>query len=337
MDPITQGAFGATFAQLNRSRVSLGKAALIGALAGMSPDLDILIRSKSDPLLALEYHRHFTHSLFFIPIGAFICACTFYFVFAKRWGLRFYQVFLCSLIGYATHALLDGCTSYGTQLLWPFSDRRFAWDTISVIDPLVTLPLLVFIYLAIRKGRFFTYLGLGWMALYFICAEIQHLRALDFGHKLAKERVGEYKNLQAKPSFANIWVWKVIYETDQSYFVEAVRPGLGSYRSWRGASINKLDLERDLPWLDKQSQQARDIERFRWFSDGFIAIDPNHPQRIIDIRYSMLPHEIAALWGIELSNTASEDEHVQYVTTRERSDEAFVTLWKMIKGVKKLE
>ncbi|KAG1707756.1 ADP,ATP carrier protein 1 [Nymphon striatum] len=45
MDPITQGAFGAVFAQTQGKTKDLAKAAIIGALAGMAPDLDILIRS----------------------------------------------------------------------------------------------------------------------------------------------------------------------------------------------------------------------------------------------------------------------------------------------------
>ena len=72
MDPVTQGAFGAVFAQLKGRQKDLAKAGVIGALAGMAPDLDILIRSDTDPLLALEYHRHFSHSLSFIPIGGLI-------------------------------------------------------------------------------------------------------------------------------------------------------------------------------------------------------------------------------------------------------------------------
>src|SRR5690606_29471703 len=49
----------------------------LGALGGMAPDLDVIIRSASDPLLALEYHRHFTHSLAFIPIGGLLVAAPF--------------------------------------------------------------------------------------------------------------------------------------------------------------------------------------------------------------------------------------------------------------------
>lgn len=66
MDPVSQGTLGAVFAQTQGSAKYLGKAALIGALAGMAPDLDVLIRSNEDPLLFLEFHRQFTHSLLFI-------------------------------------------------------------------------------------------------------------------------------------------------------------------------------------------------------------------------------------------------------------------------------
>ena len=45
-----------------------------------------------------------------------------------------------STIGYATHGIIDSLTSYGTQLFWPFSNDRFATNTISIIDPLFTLP-----------------------------------------------------------------------------------------------------------------------------------------------------------------------------------------------------
>jgi hypothetical protein len=38
---------------------------------------------------------------------------------------------------------------------------------------------------------------------------------------------------------------------------------LAKSKVYPGDSVPKLDLERDFPWLDHKSQQARDIERFR--------------------------------------------------------------------------
>ena len=77
MDPVSQGAFGAIFAQTVSGKRKYIAGAILGCLAGLAPDLDILIRSSSDPLLGLEFHRQFTHSLVFIPFGALIVAlCT---------------------------------------------------------------------------------------------------------------------------------------------------------------------------------------------------------------------------------------------------------------------
>ncbi len=335
MDPITQGAFGAVFAQTQGKKKDLAKAAVIGALAGMAPDLDIIIRSADDSLLALEYHRHFTHSLLFIPFGGLICSLFLHPLLGRRFGVSFLQTLLWCIIGFATHGLLDGCTSYGTQLLWPLSDKRFAWDIISIIDPLVTIPLLTLIILAARrKARRYVILALVWLALYFGFSAFQHQRALDEGEKLALSRGLAIENIEAKPSFANILIWKVITTTKNSYYVDAIKLGWKKPFVWEGKIANKLNIARDLPWLNiesqKNSQQRKDIERFRWFSDGYIALDQKNPNRVVDIRYSLLPQEIQPLWGIELSPSASSEEHVEFYNERGDGGKEAQKLWKML-------
>ena len=117
MDPLSQGTVGAAFAQSVSNKNNIFKIGFIGFLAGLTPDLDVLIQSSTDPILSLEYHRQFTHSLFFIPFGSLIVALLI-FPLVKR-SMGFKTVYLASLLGYATHGLLDACTSYGTQLFWP--------------------------------------------------------------------------------------------------------------------------------------------------------------------------------------------------------------------------
>ena len=68
MDPFTQGVVGAVAAQQKAKNQNTLIPAIFGFFAGMAADLDVLIRSSSDPILALEFHRQFTHSLIFIPI-----------------------------------------------------------------------------------------------------------------------------------------------------------------------------------------------------------------------------------------------------------------------------
>ena len=44
--------------------------AIAGAAAGVLPDADALIQSGADALLVLDYPRHFTYALAFVPSGA---------------------------------------------------------------------------------------------------------------------------------------------------------------------------------------------------------------------------------------------------------------------------
>ncbi|MFQ0976268.1 metal-dependent hydrolase [Vibrio campbellii] len=332
MDPFTQGLVGASLSLSASKKQHLVAAGALGLLAGMAPDLDILIRSTKDPLLFLEFHRQFTHSLFFIPIGSFICALILHPLIAKKGGLSFKQSWWYCALGYATHGLLDACTSYGTQLLWPFTNTRYSWSTVSVIDPLFTLPILFTLILGLMKcNPWYPRIAVAWALAYLTFGMFQRDRAEEAGWALAEARQHTPQRLEAKPTFANTLVWKVIYETERHYYVDAIRAGR-SIKTYTGESIAKLNVAADFPWLDPASQQAKDIERFRWFSDGFIASDSNHALRVIDVRYSIVPNEFNALWGIELSETADKGTHVEYTTHRDSSQQSRQAFIEMLKG-----
>ena len=330
MDPLSQGVLGASLPQASSSRQQVAVAGLFGFLAGMTPDLDVLIRSSNDPLLFLEYHRQFTHSLIFIPVGGLLCGLLLFFIIGRRKGLSWRRSVLYCTLGYGTHALLDACTTYGTQLFWPFSSTRFAWNSVSIIDPLFTLPMLVLVVAAARKKRpHYAQIALVWALVYLSFGAIQRDRAEAVGWELARQRQHQPARLEAKPSFANLIVWKIVYETSDRYYIDAVRVAAGS-KIYPGGSVEKLDIARDLPWLDPQSQQARDIERFRWFSNGYIARDPDNNNRIIDVRYSMIPNEVKALWGIELSPRAGPRQHAHYRTLRDSGNSNMGAFWRML-------
>jgi inner membrane protein len=319
MDPVSQAVVGSAAAQ-SISKKQFVSAGILGCLGGMAPDLDVLIRSSTDPLLFLTYHRHFTHSLLFIPIGGLICALVLHQLIGKRQDLSFKQSYLYCTVGYATHALLDACTTYGTMLFWPFSDVRIAWNMVSVIDPLFTIPLLLLVIAAaLKKNPWLARIALLWAVTYPSLGLLQHDRAIAVGYQIAQQRGHNPTRLEAKPSFGNILVWKVVYEYDQYFYVDAVRAGINT-KIFIGDRAAKLDTNRDFPWLDKSSQQAKDIERFRWFSIDYLAIDPDNTNRVIDVRYSMVPNQIAPLWSIELSASAKPAEHVKYLTNRDASD-----------------
>jgi inner membrane protein len=332
MDPVTQGVLGASVPQALSQKKTIVAATLFGAISGMAPDLDSLIRSDTDPLLYLEYHRQFSHSLIFIPIGSLICALVFYFLFARRWQISFKLTYLFCLLGYATHGLLDACTSYGTQLLWPFSTERFAWNSISIVDPLFTLPLLALVVIGFRKkNHLYARIALGWVIIYQSLGFYQNYRVAEVGAALAQQRGHTPIRLEAKPSFGNLLLWKVIYEVEDGYYTDAVRaaPTLTVYP---GEFMPRLNVERDLPWLDKDSQQAKDLARFNWFSRGYLSLDPNNPLRVTDMRYSMVPNEAKGMWSIWFDQNAAKTEHVVMKQDRDTSGPRQKSFLKMLRN-----
>ena len=333
MDPVSQGAVGAAFAQSAAKKENIILIGFIGFLAGLAPDLDVLIRSEDDPILFLEYHRQFSHSLFFIPIGSFFVAL-FIFPFVRSLiSLR--MVYIASFLGYATHGLLDACTSYGTQLFWPFSDQRVTWNNISIVDPIFTVPIVILLAIAITKRkRIFSFIAIGWIIFYLSLGFIQYERTLSAAMDLANSRGHNAERMTLKPSFGNLILWKSIYQHEETYYVDAIRTVHSS--TWcLGESIEMFDYQYHLPSLDKDSQQAKDIERFRWFSQDYLGYDDKN-SLVTDIRYSMIPNQIAPMWGLVIDTEQSIDDHATWWTSRSL-DQSQLDLFKEMLSGKKCE
>ena len=315
MDPISQGVVGAMLAQCVAPRAQRPGVTLVGALSAMSADLDVLIRSDSDPLLHLDFHRHFTHSLLFAPIGGLLAALILW-PFVRRFT-GWSSTLRASVAGYATAGLLDACTSYGTHLLWPFSDERIAWSCISIVDPVFTLVLLVLVGLACRRHRrWLPWVALSFAASYLSLGVVQRDRAEAALVEHARERGHSPSRVTVKPTIGNLILWRGIYRDADTWHVAAVRAGAGAPMVTEGDSAPALDGPP--PGIPSQSVVADDVERFRRFSDGTLCRVPEHPTRITDLRYARLPHRIAPLWAIDYDPQHPE-QHVRFETFRKLS------------------
>jgi inner membrane protein len=331
MDPLSQGTVGAALAQSSASKKNIFKISVIGFLAGLAPDLDVLIQSSTDPILSLEYHRQFSHSLFFIPFGALIVALLIFPLVKKSMNLK--TVYIASLLGYATHGLLDACTSYGTLLFWPFSNERVTWNNISIIDPLFTIPALILAVTAIKtKKRIFSFFSIGWIIFYLSLGLVQYERALSAANDLAESRGHNPERLTLKPSFGNLILWKSIYQHEQTFYVDAIRT-VRSSTVCLGESIEIFDYQQHLSGLDKESQQARDVERFRWFSQDYLGFD-EEKNLVTDVRYSMLPNQIQPMWGLVIDDQRDTNAHAIWWTGRDLDQSQWDTFIEMLSGVK---
>lgn len=330
MDLLTQGLLGAACAMSVARRTELRPALAIGFVAGMLADADVLIRSASDPLLTLEYHRHFSHALLFIPLGALLAALLCAWPARQRLGFR--RVYWYALFGYLPSGLLDACTSYGTQLLWPFSDARIAWNIVSVIDPLFSLALAAGLLFgawrrAIAPVRFWLAVAL----LYLGVGLSQRERAEAYAAQVAADRGHNYLRLEAKPTLGNLLLWRVVYDLGAQFRVDAVRVTPWSRpRLYPGTIVSRFDPA-ELADLPADALLRRDVARFEHFSDGYLVRHPDHPDVVGDLRYAMLPNDVRPLWGIEVDR-AQPDRHTPFLAFRRFTAEDRRTFLTMLRG-----
>lgn len=331
MDPLTHTLLGATAGHA-LFHPKLGRvAALAGGLAGLLPDADVFIRSSADPLLAIEYHRHFTHALAFAPVGGTLVSAVC--CLNSRWRSGWFWLWLCSTLAYLSHCLLDAATSYGTQLLWPFSAQRSGWDFISIIDPLFTLPLAIGLVWALRTRQSRpAAAALILAATYLLLGGMQQARAVDALRRLATVRGHAIERFEAMPALANNLIWRTLYLHDGRIYSDRVRVGWFSLptvaEGWSLPRVTEVDLT--------ESERAREtgsgaFQRFSWFSDGWVARKPGDSTVLGDSRYTLSADAFDPVWGIRYtaSNAPSAIEWVDRARTRRIQIREY---WKEIAG-----
>ncbi|MBT3204468.1 MAG: metal-dependent hydrolase [Gammaproteobacteria bacterium] len=319
MDLLTQGLLGTSIALAVAKPDEIKKAGIIGLLAGLAADVDFFIRSNSDPLLNLEFHRHFTHSLFFIPIAALVLSVLLWPFFRKH--LSWKRVFTYSLAGYLLSGLLDACTSYGTRLLWPLSEAKISLNIISIIDPIFTISLLLGVLLTLKtKQKIYIYLFLIISSSYMTLGWFQHKQVEQLSFQLANQRGHQVERSIVKPTLGNLFLWRSVYLHQNTYFVDAIRlsPLTGQSTIYEGESIKRFDPEIHNLKIAADSVLQNDIKRFSSFSSDYLAIDPQQKDFIIDVRYSNLPNKTSPLWGIQIEPDNPE-KHALFQIKRDSS------------------
>lgn len=330
MDLITQGLLGAALAQGAARREELKLATGIGLVAGVLADADILIRSSGDPLLNLEYHRHFTHALVFVPVGALLAALLAWPLIRRK--LRFARVYLFALLGYSLSGVLDASTSYGTHLFWPFSDIRVAWSIISIVDPVFTLVLLLAVLAGLRlRAATPAYVGLLVAGTYMAVGWYQHDRAERATMELAQQRGHGVQRIVVKPTLGNLILWRSVYLSGGHFHVDALRLTPGEQpQIYPGGRLQRIVPEHDLG-LPSSSRLYGDVLRFENFSGGYLVRHPRQAGVLGDIRYAMLPDSLEPLWGIKV-DMLRPDEHARYETFRDTSAQSRRRFLSMLLG-----
>ncbi len=334
MDTITQALLGATTAQLGfRQRIGRD-AGWVAAAAAVVPDLDIFIApllsltgAEVDGLAGLRYHRGLSHSLLAAPFLSLPVAVLWWWI---RRSLRrrerpdaphmttskppppFWMLYLCVLVAVATHPLLDWTTSYGTCLLAPLSEARYALDAAPIID-LIYTPLLVLTLLgcwvARRVSRRPTratlivawtgfLLSCGYLAAGRICHDIAIARAerlLPPGQTVVRT--------DAYPALGTIFLWRAVIETPAGW--HATRIHLFSSAAPESWKTSFAPRQADNEWIDR-ARRTPEYETYRWFTSGRLRAENErlngaHVVKFHDMRYAETQWGVESLWPLVVS------------------------------------
>jgi inner membrane protein len=331
MDPVTHALLGAGIGYAACGNKLGRSAALVGGLAGIAPDIDHFVSSERDPLLYLEYHRFFTHALAFAPVGAWVS--TWPWLMAKRLRAQAMTLWLCALPAYLSHCLLDACTTWGTQLYWPFTRDRVGWDFIAIVDPALTLALLLGLgWAVLRRTRAPAVVGLCVGAAYILWGAVQRERAERAQDELARARGHAVERGEVMPTIGNNILWRSLYLADGRLYIDRLRVGWASGATFRaGVWLSHLTPDRLLPLERAANESTRGYDRFAWFSGGWLARSPADPGVIGDARYSKSAEVFDPVWGIRFEQEG-DGHRVVWVNEQTRRRVDARELWAEIRG-----
>jgi len=288
MDSLSQivlgGAIAAAIAPAHHRRAAL----LAGAALGTLPDLDSfpIMLFTDDPIMLMTVHRSFSHSLFVLPLLAWLI----WWLFKRSGGrvaespLRWFWAIQLSLV---THPVLDAFTVYGTQLWWPLMPPPTMWSSVFIIDPAYTVWLLIGCLVAwfarekqiaqraLVAGLVLSCAYLGWSLI----AKTMVDREAD--RTLAAMGLVDAPRFSVPMPF-NTLLWRVVAMTPGGY-VEAERSvfdnGLLVFRGYP-SNTQALGETRNIPA----------VKRLTWFNRGFMRTQVQGDRLVLsDLRMGLEP------------------------------------------------
>lgn len=343
MDSLSQAALGAAIGYAVGGK-RLGRAAIAaGAIAGTIPDLDTFALLPFDEFAAWTHHRGVSHSLFFGPVVGPVLGWAVW-----RWNRHrrpfepageddaladWVKIFTLGLV---THPLLDLFTIYGTQLLAPFSNTRFALPGLGIIDPGYTLPLLIGIVCALTRpaaawARFAVLAALTASTLYLFYGLSQN-KAVETMARAQLEREGV--------AAAQVRVFTTVFQPRLRRIAvdepEGARVGYASPFQRDAIAWTCFARPRD-PAIDAVLA-TREGRILAWFADTHVwaivapGSDGTKIVRLTDRRYGVPGPTIQGWWGIEARVDAAGrvvEGPVKIDLPREigRAGELFVAAW----------
>lgn len=241
-----------------------------------------------------------------------------------------------------THPILDCFTNWGTQIWQPFADTRVQWTTVSVVDPVYTVPFAVFLILAARfKRSKRPRLVLAWAGILWGCAYLGY----TYWHKQRANALFE-AGLKAKniswqryltgPSILNNIVWYGLAEGDTAYYF-----GLSGFNDCRPGFEKISTIPKNHHLLDGVPPADPTQAFLRWFTNGYYNVLPYRGDtlQVNDLRFGLygdtLVHKNYIFPFLLYKNDRNEWELYQHNRSPQNPAEfkkSIAELWRRVKG-----
>ncbi len=367
MDSLTQVVLGAAVGYAVGGKALGKKSLLLGATAGLIPDLDVIpLLPFDNEFFFLKHHRGFSHSLIFTVLGSL----GFTWMFQQLFGTAVTEVqdtekqvsntqfdklivrektqvrsvfrlcktplFKIFFYGFLTHILLDCFTTWGTQIFWPHP-HRVAWNSVFIIDPMYTVPLIIAIlgaWVSRSKNKQSSWikLGLGLSSLYLILGlGVKAYMHTQFTTLFEKNNI-EVLRYTSRPSPFNIILWSSTAETQNGYYYGMVSLLDKGYE-------NKLYYTPKNHHLFPKNKQDKNTQELLSYTKGYYSVATQNDAILIhDLRYGFMgdPWQNGPNYVFSYLITKDSNEKTTLKTINPRpknTDELLQQLWVRIKGL----
>lgn len=260
MDPLMHLTTGGLGSRALRSRVPGRALPWLAITAAVLPDLDNFV-GLGNPERYMIYHRSITHSFAGGLLLALLLAAAFSLF---RRSVRFWHAALLAYAFILVHILLDLCTSYGTQVLSPFTNRRYTLNCLFIVDP-IFLVALVSLWgmsrLWRRRARGFALAGLAVVLAYPLASLGIRLGLEHYLDGRLRSQGLAYDRLELSPEGLAPFFWKVILSDGPVYRIaglELLRPSAPlSFETFQKA---------DTALMSRLGQHVSFFRTFAWFA-----------------------------------------------------------------------
>lgn len=241
-------------------------------------------------------------------------------------------------LAFFTHWLLDCFTAFGTQIFQPFSNYRVAFNNISVVDPLYTVPFLICMIIVStisrnsRRRTIVNWIGIGISSFYMLLTIVNKCYVDRVFDKALEHRQIDAIRSRSTPTIFNNVLWACVAEDEKNYYV-------GQYSIFDSDPnlhyLNVFPKNDSIRLLLGTSPEYQTLE---WFSDGYLAAFPTDSVTYLcDLRYGGMSDTIRDQRDL-VFNFKAKKVNGEYIFTENREPpqaaigELFRRLWVRMKG-----